>query len=43
MKVTKAQLANDIALYITSQQALKKITVSFLEVASEVGLTVQEK
>ena len=40
-KVTKTQLADIAALYTTSRQALKTITVSFVEVASAVGLTVQ--
>ena len=38
---TKTQFTNTIALYTTSRLALKTITVSFVEVASEVGLTVQ--
>ena len=40
-KVAKTQLADNIALYTSSRQALKTITVRFVEVASEVGLTVQ--
>ena len=41
VKVTETQFVDNAALHTTSQQALKAITVSFLEVASEVGLTVQ--
>ena len=41
VKVTETQFVDNAALHTTSQQALKAITVSFLEVASEVELTVQ--
>ena len=41
VKVAKTLLADNIALYTSSRQALKTITVSFVKVASEVGLTVQ--
>ena len=41
VKVTETQFVDNAALHTTSQQALKAMTVSFLEVASEVGLTVQ--